>query len=369
MISLTREITSQESAELALGVQLRKSVTVPRFKVGVTYWRSSPHRQLQIGTSDLNFLLPEMLGSIEVELELKKIAGGQSPGNSPLIEILDSLNLLDSQYTEITYQHHDFQIRNVQESNLRNVAVANYLRRIEIEAAGISHLPGVKDGGVASLLKRENFRIEIRGNHRIAVSIFGALIASGFNGTDLIVPEQTEVTSDDLVGGFLLKRDLGSNLKSTIEQLRDGSSLFPDRLRSCEDLALIIAIGSPAPESMKSWLEAGIPQLYIDFSHSGSLRLGPFVRPGFGACYNCISLTEGESGAPLFGSSSSEPELELCNALVLIGAGAVAAEVARFAATGKSELHQKSIRISLADFYAPQITTWERHPRCGCNWI
>ncbi len=353
--------------------------TTARFKVGIRYWRSSISRQLYVGTNNTHYKLPDKLGSIEVEVELRKLASGNIFSSSnkgvstdaTLIRILDSLNLVDLYKSNIEYRHNENQIEIDEDSDRKNLAVANYLERVEIESAGISHLNGIKDGGITALLNRRDFGIEIFGSGRLVVSIFGALIASGFSATTIRVSEKLEVSNRDFIGGFLQQQDLGANLTNCLLRLRNGSSIFPSTYPAAIETSLIISIGRPSPEALKNWLEKGIPQLYIDFEHPGSMRIGPFVRPGNGPCSNCISLTEGETGSPLFGSyeRSHEPKLELATSLVLIGSGAIVTEVARFAATGYSELHKKSIRISLADFYAPQVTTWERHPRCGCNWI
>lgn len=376
----------QEAWDKKYGLErasVRVSIQAARLKVGIRYWRSSLNRKLYVGTSDMNYQLPDKLGAtgveIEVEDELKKLsrrnilsAPSKSVSiNSTLIEILDSLNLIDRHQSNLEYQSNENRITNLQESDRKSLALANYIERAEIESAGISHLPGIRDGGVSAFLNRRDFGIEIYGAGRLAVSIFGALIASGFSATTIKVSERLEVTNRDFIGGFLQRQDLGSNLGNALLKLRNGSSIFPITSHLAVNTSLVISIGRPSPELLKNWLEARIPQLYIDFEHPGLLRIGPFVRPGFGPCCNCIYLSEAESGSPAFGliEESTEPHLELATSLSLTGAGAIATEVARFAATGESELHKKSIRITLADFYAPQVTTWERHPRCGCNWI
>ena len=358
---------------------LKEVTAAPRFKVGIRFWRSSINRQLYVGTRETHYLLPDKLGAIEVEVELKKFTRGnlfsnsnkRVSTNSTLVEILDSLNLVDLYQTNLDYQHNEKQIANLQESDRKNLALANYIERVEIESAGITHLPGIKDGGLSAFLNRRDFGIEIFGTGRLAVSIIGALIASGFSGAKIRVNEKIEVANSDFAGGFLQRQDLGSKLSHCLSKLRNGSSIFPSNPSGALKNSLVISIGRPKPEMSKNWLQIGMPQLYIDFEHPGSMRIGPFVRPGYGPCYNCIDLTEGENGRSVLATNlgSDEPKLELATPLVFTGAGAIAAEVARFAATGKSDLHKKSIQISLSDFYAPQVTTWERHPRCGCNWI
>ena len=357
---------------------MKESISNPRFKVGITFWRSSLNRQLYVGTRAVNYMLPDRLGNMEVEAELKKLVREDSSSTKTRIEngsllvgILDSLNLIDLYESEISYQYNANQVKNLQNSDRKSLAIANYIERVEIESAGLSHLPGIKDGGVSALLNRRDYGVEIHGAGRMAISIFGALIASGFNGTTLRVDGKLEVSNRDFIGGFLQSEDLGSTLTNALVKLRQGSSIFPSNYRGARPTSLVISIGRPNPERLKEWLDERIPQIYIDFEHPGEVRIGPFVRPGVGPCYNCLDLTEGEVGSPVLGASvhTAGAKFELATALALTGAGAITTEVARFAATGNSELHKKTIRISLADFYAPQVTTWERHPRCGCNWI
>lgn len=353
-----------------------KSKERPRLKVGVRFWRSTKTGQLHIGTSERDYLLPEKLNGRDFEGLLNRIAKGElrSTGDqsteSTLVKVLDDLNLLDLYHTDLPYQYREARIVDLQDNVNRNVALANYRERIEIEAAGISHQAGVRDGGIESVLARSKLKIEIHGENRLALTVFGALIASGFDDCQLCLPEDSEVKSRDLIGGYLQRDDLGMRKRNLVQKLKTGSSIYPERPSNKPLPQLVISIGKPSPEMMRDWLNRKIPQLFIDFDHPGALRIGPFVAPGDGACYNCLTLTEGESGAPPFGATrETSIGLELATYLVLTGAGAMVAEVSRIAAHGNSELHQKTILISLSEYFAPHITTWERHPRCGCNWI
>ncbi|MFM8962061.1 MAG: hypothetical protein ACKOGQ_05810, partial [Actinomycetota bacterium] len=88
-------------------------------------------------------------------------------------------------------------------------------------------------------------------------------------------------------------------------------------------------------------------------------------------------IAESELGFPAFNSlldahsdnaNQSAQKSELTSTLAAYGSSLLALEVLRIADTGSSNLHQKTMLISMLNNLEPQITSWERSPRCGCNW-
>ncbi len=157
--------------------------------------------------------------------------------------------------------------------------------------------------------------------------------------------------------------------------MKEEVSLYPEVLGSGGKPDLIISIGSPAPEIMQNWLRLKIPQLFLDYENSSELRIGPYVEPGKGACYNCLAIGESERGLPALDKLAGQSALngrrrssELAAALANYGASLAALEVIKIADTESSNLHQKTMLISMLQFLEPQVTSWERSPRCGCNW-
>ncbi|MFM1789496.1 MAG: hypothetical protein RLZZ12_845 [Actinomycetota bacterium] len=349
----------------------------PRLKSGISFWRSTTSRQLHIGSRLAHFLIPDQIGSIEVESTLRSIARGESSSGGDfqlILSILESLSLIDSQVTEIDYQYGDDERNNIAALKHRSVAEERFLERIEIEAAGVSRNSKVKDGGVRKVLERREFSIEIHGTGRIAYALLGLLISSGFETCQIT---DSKVASLDLMGGSIMQADIGKSSGIKRQELRKEFSLYPEPSEIFIEPALVISIGQPSLEEVNQWNRLGVPQLFVDFDCSGEVRIGPYVTPGSGACYNCVSIAEVELGLPALdllkrlsdNDKNSPASTEVSAALATFSAGALAMAVIQIADNGYSDFHQKSALYSMHNFFEPQITSWERSPRCGCNWI
>ena len=335
-----------------------------------------------IGSRFSNYLLPDQIGSLEIEPALHSLSKGRA-SNQPeiqiLLSVLESLALLDFQTTEINYRYREEESRDIATSIRRSVAQEGFLNRIKIESDGIARAPQVRDGGTRKVLERRDFAIEIHGSGRIAFSLLGALIASGFDLAQIV--NGGEIGPMDAIGNCINRKDIGLNAKIKNEELLNDSSLYPEPLQISKRADLIISIGSPFPEVLQTWNRERIPQLFLDFDNPGEIRIGPQIVPGMGACYNCVNIAENEGGRPLLDSlsralrPSQEREisqiknLEVTTALATFSAGVVALLTTQIAATGKSDLFQKSALYSTLKFLEPKITSWEQSPRCGCNWI
>ena len=356
--------------------------TNPRLKSGVRFWRSDLSRQLHIGTRFSNFLLPDRIGDLEIESTLNQLSKGSGSGRAELqvlCSILENLSLIDDEYTEINYQYRSEENRDIAASIRRSVAQESFLRRIRIESDGISRSPEVRDGGIRKILQRREFAIRINGSGRIAFALLGALIASGFDLCE--IDDEVKVNSKDVIGGCIGKRDIGMAGTLKLDDLTMDASLYPEPRQISKQPDLMIAIGSPLPELLEDWNRRRIPQLFIDFDHSGEIRIGPYVEPGNGACYNCVNIAEIELGRPLVSalrsalghdqskSSASANELDVTAALATFAAGTLALAIAEIADSRTSQFHEKTALFSTLQFLEPQITSWERSPRCSCNWI
>ena len=357
----------------------------PRLKPGVKFWRSDLNRQLFIGTRFRNFLLPDYFGDLAIEPALASLANGkfEQAKHSVLVAALKGLNLIDSQSTELNYQYRDNRSEDLNSRSIRSVAEQSFLTRFEIEAQGVSGADGVIDGGVARVLERRDFFIEIHGAGRILFPLLSNLITSGFD--NCAIASNSDIRLTDICGGFLRRSDSGFDTNRKLISLKEEVSLYPEVLGSGGKPDLIISIGPPAPEVMQNWLNLRIPQLFIDYENSSELRIGPYVEPGNGPCYNCLAIGESERGLPSLNSlswsleigGSAERDLkssrrvrgfELTSSLASYGASLVALEAIKIADTENSNFHQKTILLSMLNYLEPQITSWERSPRCGCNW-
>ena len=325
--------------------------------------------------------MPDYFGDLEIEPALALLATGklEQGRHCVLIAALKGLNLIDSQRTELHYQYRDNRsedinsLSNLQPLSNRSVAEQNFLTRFEIEAHGVSGAEGVVDGGFARVLSRRDFFIEIHGTGRILFPLLANLIASGFD--NIALATKSDINPTDICGGYLRRSDSGIDSNRKLIALKEEVSLYPEVLGSGGKPDLIISIGSPAPEVMQNWLRLKIPQLFLDFENSSELRIGPFVEPGKGACYNCLAIGESERGLPALDKLVGKGALngrrrnsELAAALASYGASLAALEVIKIADTESSNLHQKTMLISMLQFLEPQVTSWERSPRCGCNW-
>lgn len=364
---------SQLSSSKVSELQIHTRKTSPKLKAGVRYWRSDITHQLHIGSRFSNFLLPNQLGSLELEPALALLADGKLANISDaqdLISVLANLSLLDLEETEIDYRYGDEESRNIAASIKRSVAQESFLSRIKIEADGITRAPKLKDGGVRKVLERREFAIQIHGSGRIAFALLGTLIAAGFDLVEF--SENIEVLGKDVIGGCVSKKDIGLSARLKANELLSESSLYPEPLKVLKRADLIISIGRPFPEVLQGWNRERIPQLFIDFDNSGEARIGPYVEPGSSACYNCVNLAEYEGGFPSLSALNSSPsknDSDVTAALATFCAGVVTLAVAQIADTGKSDLYEKSALYSTLSYLEPQITAWERSPRCGCNWI
>ena len=354
-----------------LQIQTRKAA--PKLKSGIRYWRSDITRQLHIGSRFSNFLLPNQIGSIELEPSLALLADGKLQNTSEaqdLISVLSDLSLIDLEVTEIDYRYGDEESRNIAASIRRSAAQESFLSRIRIEADGITRTPKLKDGGVRKVLERREFAIKIHGSGRIAFALLGTLIAAGFDLAE--IAENIEVLGKDVIGGCVSKKEIGLAARLKANELLSESSLYPEPLKLMKRTDLIISIGRPLPEALQEWNRERIPQLFVDFDSSGEARFGPYVEPGSSACYNCINLAENEGGvsslSTLNGSLPTN-DLDVTAALATFAAGTLTLAVTQIADTGRSDLYEKSALYSTLNYLEPQVTSWERSPRCGCNWI
>ena len=341
----------------------------PRLKAGVKFWRSDLNRQLFIGTRFRNFLLPDYFGSLAIEPALTSLAKGKldHQQNQVLIAALRGLHLIDIEATEINYQYKENRSEDIGSLSLRSVAEQNFLNRFELEANAISGCDGVLDGGVRRLLNRREFKIELHGMGRLVFPLLANLISSGFDNCSLAT--KADINPTDISGGFLKRSDCGVDANRKLLALKDEISLYPEVLGRGGKPDLIISIGAPTPEMLKSWLASGVPQLFLDHENSSELRIGPYVEPRNGACYNCLRIAESERGYPSINALLDEGKrTELASSLAAVGSSLAALEVLKIADTGGSNLHQRSILVSMLQYLEPQITSWERSPRCGCNW-
>ena len=264
----------------------------PRLKAGVKFWRSSLTGQLFIGTRFRNFLIPNHFESLEIESALSNLARSRLDfeENQVLISALRGLHLIDSESTELSYQYKENPKEDISSLPLRSIAQENFLARFEVEAQGVSFDKEVLDGGIKRVLNSRHYFVEVHGVGRLVFPLLANLISSGFD--NCAIATKSDIYPTDICGGFLRRSDSGLGSNQKLVALKEEASLYPEILGSGGKPDLIISIGSPAPEVMQNWLRLRIPQFFVDYENPGELRIGPFVQPGDGACYNCLVIGE-----------------------------------------------------------------------------
>ena len=357
----------------------------PRLKRGVEIWRSEMGA-LRIGWPWRFITLPERLADLPVDAllgcldgnrdssEIAALAGREGEILEPLLSFLTREGLIDDKRTPIPFSlRYDATTRKNREVddaevNTSDPALAAFLSKFEIESGAASLLPGNRDGGRTPVLKRRTFPIEIVGAGRIAVSLGGLLLASGFSNTRFSthLPKShpsAKVQPRDISGTFFRTSDLDSLKSKTLLEL-EKHSLFGD-YESDPVSPLVIVVGRPAAESLQEWMSNDISHLIIEGLEPGSVRIGPLVIPGKSPCYGCHILWETESQGR---RSLTLDDKESVASLTSLVAGVVAADIINFCNDGSSALIASTLTYSLERFISPHTQRLQIHPACGCDW-
>ncbi|MEY9950734.1 bacteriocin biosynthesis cyclodehydratase domain-containing protein [Leifsonia sp. EB34] len=130
--------------------------------------------------------------------------------------------------------------------------------------------------------------------------------------------------------------------------------------------AVIVGAFAIAPHRHQRWLRRDVPHLAVVFG-DGGVTVGPFVRPGEGACLRCVDLHRRDADpawpalAAQLHTRSLPGETELvCGAAASAAAGAVLALLD--GAPGRTDA---AARYDAAAARWSE-RTWEPHPECGC---
>lgn len=130
--------------------------------------------------------------------------------------------------------------------------------------------------------------------------------------------------------------------------------------------AVVVGAFAIAPHRHQRWLRRDIPHLAVVFG-DGGVTVGPFVRPGDGACLRCVDLHRRDADPAwpaLAAQLHTRPlpvETELvCGAVASAAAGAVLALLRD--APGRSDA---AARYD-TDAARWSERRWAPHPECGC---
>lgn len=137
--------------------------------------------------------------------------------------------------------------------------------------------------------------------------------------------------------------------------------------------ALVLGRVAPDPAYVDDLVRGAVPHLLLTCTDAG-VRLGPFVVPGETACAACLQLHRSADDPELpdverryRAATDADPERPADNQVLLTMATAWAVRDLTAWIDGEHPTTWSST-IWLGPAGPPEVTTWMRHPECGCNW-
>lgn len=134
-------------------------------------------------------------------------------------------------------------------------------------------------------------------------------------------------------------------------------------------LVLVLARGAVRRPRVEELLQADLPHLVVTGLPTG-WEVGPFVSPGRTACLRCVDATRAEQDPrrvvvadQLARSSSPVPVSPT------LQAAALALAVREIVSYVDGDVPATwSTSLFLGPSGAPEVSSWSRHPLCGCAW-
>lgn len=294
-----------------------------------------------------------------------------------LVKVLDDAHLLDTHTSKIAV-HSRFHSSNVNRAShasddSNDGAYQQLQAKLLPELAFATWLPQVRDGGVGAVSARRNLTVEIHGDSRIAVLIFGILLASGVSSTRAVIKDSRTISETDLAANFLSTTDIGLSIQERLAECARDLSLFPATASSAapENKVIAVSVGPVQAERVQEWLSRDIAHLFIDNPDGAAITIGPLVIPGKSPCLRCVSMSRDENNEAwkevswhLATSVASEVPVSIAHHV----AGLAALEILHFIDTGTSTLIGASHRVDYHNPRGSERNIFTRHPGCGCNW-
>ncbi len=322
------------------------------------------------------------LASFEGVLTCEEIADLHNltlPEIYELLSVVDDAHLLDTQASKIAVYsrfHSSNTHRASHSSDDANDGAYQQLQmKLAPELTFTTWLASVRDGGVNAIGARRDTRVEIYGDSRIAILIFGILLASGVSSTQIVIKDVRTVGDSDLGANFLSPADIGLPIHERLAGYVRELSLFP--IASTTPTApetkqtIAINVGPIQAERVQGWLSKGVPHLFIDNPDGASITIGPLVLPGTTPCLRCIAIGRDEHNANWRDVSwhlATAVPSEVPVAVAHHVAGLATLEILRFIDEGKSSLIGATDRIEYHNPRGSERINFTRHPACGCNW-
>jgi bacteriocin biosynthesis cyclodehydratase domain-containing protein len=243
-------------------------------------------------------------------------------------------------------------------------------QRLSAEAAALA-LSGIDTPATpAQILRRRAIsRVVVTGRGRLAAPVALALAQAGVGHVSPEISGQVEAS--DTVGGGLgatdLRRPRAEAVVEAIGRTAPGTDTRPIR-RGTASLVVQAGVDRPAALLAEGFAQRRQVHLVLEI-RDGTAVVGPLVRPGTGACLNCLDLHRRDRDPAwprLAAQLAGAPSTDACAAPTLIAAaGYAAAEVLAFLDGNTPETVGAAVEIS-----AParvRRRAWPPHPACTCR--
>ena len=376
----------------------------PALKPGVNLIRSPDHiyvgllhRGLEISSQELELLALaiSLLDGRRSLAQICEVLISQTGIESAqlceeLIAVLASANLLELINNPVTNYKNSNQSAPSSKPGLTAQNEINFAQRVkpEINLAAWYEVSGTEESrkqqssnsmnsmnSMNIVKNRANFKIDIYGKNRLAISLFTLLQATGFSQSKLIEAgsNSRQVTIDLICGLSLRNSDLGSLSADVFDELKRSAQL---NFRSAPDTSLNpdLALSTEVIPSylLQRWMSEGTAHLGLGQLIQSSLQIGPFVKPGITPCLRCLELWRSSSN-PRYQNleilNSIARPLEISASAVSAIAGIVVLQICEFAINQKSSLLGASVNIDLLKPLTPEFEYWKPNPECGCITI
>jgi bacteriocin biosynthesis cyclodehydratase domain-containing protein len=241
-------------------------------------------------------------------------------------------------------------------------------RRLSTEAVALALRGPDRPTPAQVLRRRATARVVLTGQGRLAAPVAVALAQAGVGH---VVPDLAgRVEPGDLVGTGLVAADLrrprAEAVAEAVERAAPGTGTRPAHHAR---VALTVQVGTDRPATLLAARFAQRRQAHLLLGlRDGTAVVGPLVRPGAGACLNCLDLHRRdrdpawpELAAQLAAGSGPEP----CGiATLLTAVGYATAEVLTHLDGGTPETLGAAVEIAAPSRIRRRA--WPPHPGCGC---
>ena len=369
----------------------------PRLKTGVRYSNtfSGDKERVVVGNFDHSIELHhngartiiEMLTGAKSIEEIKVQAGICEDELDSILATLHSHNFLDIRQNKIVLANRfhssvpsiaaKAKKRKVEE---RDPALQLLQNRLAPELSEITWRAGVDDGGVEVISARQDYEIEIFGNSRIAVLLYGILLGSGVTNTQmgpLGVRDNQTISYRDIGSTYLRASDVGSSFRLKLSELAKEFTLFPissdSKKHEKKEKSLRIYVGDPTKEDLSTglisqWMRQRLDFFLISTPHGGGITWGPLVKPGKTPCLRCIDISRKEQGDISQYLENGPEEMESSIAAAHEIAGRISQEILYYVDGNDESLVGSRTRFHSGALCNREHITYALHPRCGCAW-